>query len=222
MHLLRPILGAVAAAVLIPQAAQAAAIESLAPCYRSVDERTRESVPVRASGFIPGEEVTVRIDGAIVAEHVQALTDGRVYGDVPAPHQAAGERAFTLTVTADNHPANTASATSRVAALGLRLSPRRAKPSAKVRFIGRGFTDGGRVGVYAHYLRAGKLRRTVRLGAPQGPCGRIDVKRRQIPIRNPRVGRWKLQVDNEPTYSAVPVGVVVRIPIDVKKAYPRP
>src|SRR5687768_15803438 len=43
MHLLRPILGAVVAALLVPQAAQAATLEPLAPCYRSVDEQMRES-----------------------------------------------------------------------------------------------------------------------------------------------------------------------------------
>ena len=222
MHVLRPILGAAVAALLVPQAAQAAALEGLQPCYRSVDEQTRETVPVRGSGFTPGETVTVRIDGAVVAEGITVRTDGTVDGAVSAPFRARGERPFMLTVTEDDQTANTAGAASRVAALGMRLQPRRAKPSRKVRFLGRGFTDSDDRVVYAHYVRAGKLRKTVKLGVAQGPCGRIDVRRRQFPIRNPRVGKWILQVDNQPTYSAEPLSVLVRIPIDVKKDYARP
>ena len=221
MYLLRPILGAAAAALLVPQAAQAAALAGLAPCYRSVDEDRRETVPVRGSGFTPGVTVTVRIDGAVVAEGVTVQTDGTVEGSVLAPYQPRGERPFMLTVTEDAQRANTAGAASRVTALGMRLKPRRANPSRKVRFIGRGFTDTDERIVYAHYVRGGKLRRTVKLGVAQGLCGRIRVKRRQFPIRNPRVGRWTLQVDNQPTYSAEPLSVHVRIPIDVKRDYAR-
>src|SRR5215210_343495 len=221
MHLLRPILGAAVAALLVPQAAQAAAIMPLGPCYRSVDADYRETVPVRGDGFTPGKLVTVLIDGQVVDEGTRVRSDGTVIGSVSAPYQEAGERPFTLTVTENETPANTVTAASRVTALGMRLKPRRAKPSRKVRFIGRGFIDTPEHVVYAHYVRGGKLRRTVRLGVAQGPCGRIDVKRRQFPVRKPRVGRWRLQVDNLSTYSAVPISVVVRIPIDVNKSYPR-
>ena len=83
-----------------------------------------------------------------------------------------------------------------------------------MRIIGRGFigTD-----AYAHYVRKGKARKTVRLGAPQGPCGRIDVKRRQIPVKRPALGRWTLQVDNQKTYSAMPDSVVATLSITVSK-----
>ena len=216
MRFSRPILGAVAAALLAPQAASAAALDPLVPCYRSVDSVTRESVHVHGTGFTPGQAVTVRIDGVVVQDEVFASIDGEVIGDVTAPYVKSGERPFTLSVTEDNQPANTASAASRVTALGLRLKPRIATPSRRVRFIGRGFTDG--TSVYAHYLRGEKHRKTVRLGAPEGPCGRIDVKRRQIPIKRPATGRWTLQVDNQPDYSAEPVSVFVRLAITVRRA----
>ena len=111
------------------------------------------------------------------------LPNGEVQGQVTAPYQERGERPFTLTLTEVDQPANTASAASRVTALAFRLKPRKKAPSQRVRFIGRGFTDGEFV--YAHYVRKGKLRKTVLLGAAQGPCGRIDVRRRQIPITGP-------------------------------------
>jgi hypothetical protein len=214
MRLLTTILGVAAAAMLAPQAAQAAALDPLGACYRSVDSETRESVPVRGTGFTPGETVSVAIDGEVV-EQGYADTFGVVAGDVPAPYQKGGERPFTVTLTEVRQPANTASASSRVTALTLRLSPQSAAPSDRVRFLGRGFTEGTEV--FAHYVRAGKLRKTVSLGAPQGPCGRVSVKRRQIPIKRPAVGRWTLQVDNQPTYSAEPVSVFVRLAIIVSR-----
>ena len=206
---------AAAAVLLVPNAARAATVDPLGACYRSVDLDTRETVPVTASGFTPGERVNVFVDGQIAQENVVVLEDGRVEGGVPAPYQASGERGFTVTVTEVEQPSNTASASSRVTALALRLKPRRARPNRRVRFIGRGFTDGQEV--FAHYVRKGKLRKTVSLGAPQGPCGRVSVLRRQIPVKRPALGRWTLQVDNQQTYSPEPPSVFMLLTITVTR-----
>jgi hypothetical protein len=210
-----PTILAAAAALLVPQAADAAVLEPINACYRSLDVETRESVPVRASGFTPGERVNVYVDGVLVRQDVVVLTDGQISGGVDAPYVASGERPFTLTVTEVEQPSNTASATSRVTALSARLKPQRAKPHQRVRFIGSGFTDG--TDVFAHYVRKGKLRKTVRLGAAQGPCGRIDVLRRQIPIKRPALGRWIVQLDNQRAYSTEPNGVFMQLRINVTK-----
>ena len=217
-ELLRPILLGAALAAAVPQAAQAAELAPLGACYRSVDSQTRETVTVRGTGFTPGEQVSVAIDGVVV-DTATALPEGNVEGQVTAPYQERGERPFTLTLTEVDQPANAASATSRVAALSFRLQPRRKAPSQRVRFVGRGFIDGEFV--YAHYVRKGKLRKTVLLGAAQGPCGRIDVRRRQIPIDRPATGRWTLQVDNQKRYSTQPASVFVRWAINVQRT-PRP
>lgn len=206
---------AIAAALIAPQAAQAATIAPLKACYRSVDRDTRENVRVQAEGFTPGSGIDVAIDDAVLRDAVTALPDGTVVGDVTAPYRARGERPFTISLTERDRPTTTVTATSRVTALALRLKPREAKPSRKVRFIGRGFTDDVRV--YGHYVRAGKLRKTVDFGAPQGACGTIDVKRRQIPIRRPKTGRWTLQVDNQPEYASQPISVFVRVAITVRR-----
>ena len=215
-----PFLAAAAFALAAPQAAQAAVLGPLAPCYRSVDAGTRESVAVNAAGFTPGAVVIVSVDGVTVREDVVASGDGTIAGSVPAPHQARGERPFTLTVTERDRPANTASTASRVTALSMRLKPRQASPSRRVRFLGRGFTDGDRI--YAHYVRGGRLRRTVDLGAPKGPCGRLSVARRQIPVKRPKTGRWTLQVDNQAAYSPEPPSVFVRVAITVQRVLRRP
>jgi hypothetical protein len=212
MRVLPPLLAA-AAALLAPQAAQAAELEPLGACYRSVDVDARENVPVVARGFTPGEQVQVAIDGQPVKvnvggeerDTVTVLPGGDIQGSVPAPYHASGQRPFTLTVTQVNQPANTDSETSRVAALGIKIKPRDARPSRKVRIRGLGFTDGEMV--YAHYVRKDKVRKTVKLGPPRGACGRISVRRRQIPVRRPALGRWIMQVDNSPAYSPTPLGV---------------
>ena len=216
--LLRPILLGAALAAAVPQAAQAAELSPLGACYRSVDSQTRETVPVRATGFTPGEQVNVAIDGVVV-DTATALPEGNVEGQVTAPYQERGERPFTLTLTEVDQPTNKASAESRVTALTFRLKPRETAPSRRVRFIGSGFNDDKTV--YAHYVRKGKLRKTVLLGAAQGPCGRIDVRRRQIPIDRPATGRWTLQVDNQKRYSTQPASVFVRWAINVQRT-PRP
>jgi hypothetical protein len=212
-------LAIVLGALALPQAAQAADLAPLKPCFVSVDEETREPVPVEASGFTPGASVDVAIDGAPVGT-VAVLPDGRVIGRVSAPHQERGERPFTLTVTERDRPESAVSTTSRVTALGLRMVPDEASPRRRVRFIGRGFTEDRPV--YGHYVRGGELRKTVRFGRPTGACGRFSVKRRQIPVRRPRVGRWTLQVDHRREYSQNPEGVAVRLAITVRRVFRNP
>jgi hypothetical protein len=221
MHLKRLLIAAIATAGLAaPASAQAAVLAPLAPCYRSVDEATREPVSLQAAGFTPGAEVDVFIDGVPVRTGVRALPDGTVSGAVDAPYQGSGARTFTLTVTERDTPDNTASAASRVTALSLRLKPRKAAPWRHVRFIGRGFIDGPEV--FGHYVRGGKPRRTVSFGAPKGPCGRVNVRRKQIPVRGRRTGRWTLQVDNRREYSPEPAGVFVRVAITVRRVLRNP
>ena len=89
-----------------------------------------------------------------------------------------------------------------------------------MRFLGGGFIDGD--GIYGHYLRAGSCARPCCSAAPQGPCGRIDERHRQIPIRRPGTGSWTLQVDNERIYTPRPTTVFVRLDITVKRVIGTP
>src|SRR4051794_23330954 len=104
-----PILAALAALAL-PQAARAAELQPLKPCYVSVDSDTREAVTVAGNGFTPGAPVDVSIDGQVVQSGVAARADGTIRGSVRAPVQARGERPFTLTVAEKDRPANTVQA----------------------------------------------------------------------------------------------------------------
>ena len=208
------ILAALLACAAAPAAAAGASVDPLGACYRSVDKQARESVPVAGHGFTPGAMVDVSVDGATPIE-AQANEAGDVTGMVTAPYQRRGVRPFSITVTEQGLPENSATAQSRIAALTARLDPREATPSRRVRFLGRGFIDGPEV--YGHYLRKGKLRKTVLLGAPEGPCGRLDATHRQIPVDHPKTGRWTLQIDNQQEYARRPAGVFVRLTITVKR-----
>jgi hypothetical protein len=200
--------------------ARAATLDPLKPCYVSVDQSSREPVQVNAGGFAPGSSVAVAIDGENLQSGLAVLPDGTISGSVAAPFQAAGQRPFTLSVTEEGNPANTVAASSLVTALSLRVKPKRAAPRKRVRFIGRGFTSG--LPVFGHYVFGGKLRKTVRFGVPAGPCGTFDVKRRQIPVKKPRTGRWTLQADTARAYSKDPETVFVRLAITVKRVFRSP
>ena len=77
--------------------------------------------------------------------------------------------------------------------------------------------------MWAHYLYKGKVRKTVRLVRRiKNPCGTFSVKRKQIPIKRPKLGVWRLQVDQQKRYSRAPDGVNVRADIKVQKVFTQP
>ena len=220
----RRLLGAaLAAAVLTPASAHAAALNPLKPCYISVTQRapgapdqiTRERIDLAGSGFTPNALVDVSFDGTLETT-LQADAAGNLLlaNPLQSPYRARGEGPFTLTAAEQGNPANTVALTSRTTALALRLRPREARPQRRIRFSGRGFTE--QKAVWAHYLYKGKVRKTVRLVRRIGnPCGQFSVRRKQIPIKRPRTGNWTLQVDQQRRYSRAPNSVFVRVKIEV-------
>ena len=198
--------------------AAAATLAPLKPCYVSAgpEDAAREKVGIVAQGLTPNGAATVLLDGGLVLGDAQIDQSGTVSGGVAVPYLARGQRPFTLTVTDNANPANTVSAQALVTALTVDITPADARPSSRVRFRGRGFTGGA--AVYGHYLRKGRVRKTVRLAAPRGDCGTFDVRRRQLPFRRPGSGRWTLQIDQEPVWSANPASVRVTFAIDVTRS----
>ncbi|MDP9294880.1 MAG: hypothetical protein M3O90_10750 [Actinomycetota bacterium] len=202
----------------LPGAASAATLAPVKPCYVSVTAATREAVDVSGAGFTPNSKVDLSMDGAVALAGAQVDPGGNLPAQVlQAPYQPKGERAFNITATEQGNPASTATLTPRVTALNLGIQPRRARPSRRILFRGRGFTAASNV--YAHYLFGGKLRKTVSFGRPKDPCGTFTVRRRQIPVRNPRTGPWTLQVDQQKLYSRAPVSVFVRVKIIVQRVF---
>jgi hypothetical protein len=209
-----------AMAILAAPASADPMLEPLKPCYVSagLDEADREGVVLRGTGFTPQAALDVYIDGVLVLSG-QADVVGDLQATVKAPHHPAGEREFGVTVVERDNPVNAVGALSRVTDLDVALRPPEARSWSRVRYRGRGFTAAGGP-VFAHYVYRGKARKTVRLTrAAAGPCGTFSVRRRQIPIRRPRVGLWTIQVDQQRRYSAAPGSNLVRIDIRLREEF---
>lgn len=202
--------------------AAAAEMDALEPCYvaAGAEEAEREAIKVNARGFTPGAKVDVLVDDAVVLPNVPTDAVGDISATVAAPYQEDGEREFTVTVREPLNPMSVVSATSRVTALSAELRPRQARPSRRVRFRGRGFTDDR--SIFAHYVYNDRVRKTVRLAEPRGDCGRFSVRRRQIPISRPRTGDWTLQIDQRRRYSETPDTNWVRLVIRLREVFKEP
>jgi hypothetical protein len=85
----------------------------------------------------------------------------------------------------------------KVMRLDLRASPP-LRPRRRSKLSLAGLPSGQPV--YAHYRRGGRKVADVRWGVAQAPCGTLTTRRRGIPGRNPRRGRWLLQLDASPRY----------------------
>ncbi|MBE2316763.1 hypothetical protein DVA67_012335 [Solirubrobacter sp. CPCC 204708] len=212
--LLRSTIVGIAAAVLAaaPAFAQPQLVEPLKPCYVVAQENQRELVTVHAAGFTALSRVDIFLDD-VLQDQPSALIDGHVKGTVRAPFEEEGTRPFTLRIAEHGAPANTVTATTMVTRLAVEQTPQRASTAQRVRFEGRGFLT-LTTPVYAHYVFAGKARKTVRLGLPKGPCGTFSVRRKQFPFkRSPSEGRWTIQFDQHPQYDPK---AAVRVPMTIR------
>ena len=212
---LRSLLSAGVLAVLVAAPAQAAPelTSTLKPCYLVATQDQREPFDVTATGFTPFGEVGVYIDD-ILQFSTRVFAEGNITGRVLAPFQEEGTGMFTLRLSEVQKPENVITRTAMVTRLAVEQSPRRALTGQKVRFKGRGFMDAA--AVYAHYVFAGKVRKSVRLGLPKGPCGTFNVRRTQFPFKkSPRRGTWTIQFDQHSRYGPT-AAVQVRMTITVR------
>jgi len=222
--------GALLISLAAPAAAQAVpTIQPLKPCYvtaATAQGPQSEGVRIAAAGFTPNSKVDLSIDGAPYPGGDDLQTDpagALPIAPVPAPFVESGSRAFTITLTEQGNTANTVSASAKSTALGVSVKPSSAKPSDRIRFKGSGFTQlkpdsTERKPVYAHYIYKGKVRRTVRMAREPGECGGFKARRRQIPIRNPGLGKWTIQFDQSKRFvdpATTPI-VFVRLGIFVR------
>jgi hypothetical protein len=220
MFLRSMILGA-AAAVLIsaPALAQqpSVTLAELAPCYVSAqaDPTQREQVKVAAGGFTPLSKVDIYVDETLETT-ADVTFNGTAIGTVPAPFVESGQRPFTLRVAEKGNPDHTITKSSTVTAFSVEQSPKQAKTDQRVKFLGRGFTQPNKY-VFAHYVFAGKSKKTVQIAYPQTPCGTFNVRRKQFPFKQkPNIGSWTIQFDQEQMYDPL-AATQVRMTIKVMR-----
>jgi hypothetical protein len=210
-------------ALAAPAAARSApTMAPLKPCYvtaKTDEGPQQEPMQITGAGFTPNASVTLTIDGQPVEDgtNLQADQNGNLpLPPVPAPFVRRGSREFTVTLTEVNNPANTVSATAKSTALGVSVKPEEARPSDRIRFKGSGFTEDRPI--YAHYRYKGEVRKTVRMARRPRECGGFEVRRRQIPVRRPGLGLWKIQFDQSKEFvdpKATPI-VFVRLAIRIR------
>lgn len=195
----RSLIAAVALAALAasPATALGAELTVSQPCFLEA-----QPMLVAGSGFAPGSRIEVKI-GDSSRGFPTADPQGRFSGSIPPPPVTSRRRdqqGFTVTATDTGNPAITASTTFQVTRFGLRVTPRRARATSRVRFSASGFRIGRTV--YAHYLLRGRLRATVSLGRSRGPCGTTSKRMGLVPLRNPPIGVYDVRIDSRRRYSA--------------------
>jgi len=205
---------ALAAACVPAVLAAVPAVASAAPVITSEDVCLRPgqmpsgqlvSPPLRitGAGFTPGAPVRLRRGAR--AETVLAAADGTITARLSVLDLLVGggprSTPFTVAATDTGGPGGSPPPQGvsnalrlRAAPLTFRASPKRARPSARVRFRLSGFRPGAVI--WAHYRYRGKVRANVALGRASRPCGLLTTRRRQIPVSDPGTGTWRVQFDH--------------------------
>lgn len=197
-------------------AAAAPMLTPLKPCYvsaHSKDQWSSEPISLTGGGFTPGATVDLQLDGN-AAGRTTAGSDGALVYALNAPLQRRGEREFTVTAAEAGLPPVTVA--SRVTALSMAVTPKKASPKQAVTFTLRGFTTPG-VPVYLHHLLRGRNRDTVELGQPEGPCGTLKVRRKQFPMRRPASGLWTFRAEQDARFRTQPVKPFAMLEVRVRR-----
>jgi hypothetical protein len=170
------------------------------PCYTPGDAITETG-----SGFSPNAQIfelasfssedNSALLGALSAPIVAADATGAFTRRLDAPSlrrpSDRRENAFS-SFTDQANPAVPAFAQWTLSGWDLRIDAwhsGKGRPGKSMRIDTWGWVGAGDT-LFAHYFRAAKPVKTVRIGGLTGPCGDLNVKRRQFPFRSVKPGRW--------------------------------
>ncbi len=157
------------------------------PCYGS-----DESLLLSGSGFTPQAPVALSVSGQQLAT-VGTDPDGGFTARVETPGALFGTILLRFSAADRARPGVRAGTTVRIATTDVVVTPAVGSPSRLRRIRAWGFFDAR--AVYAHVKRRGaRHARNIRLGAPRGACGRLDIQRRLFPS-GVRPGAYTLQFD---------------------------
>jgi hypothetical protein len=201
-------LAVVAATFAAPAASAAPTLSTDRECYGA----DRDTVALSGSGYTPGGAITLLFGGRgqFLIREATADASGAFAFKLPAPTlETLGYTDMfraPMTVTATDETQDQFAA-AEVTLTGYdvyvkpwaTMGPAAGRPRHMTVFDALGWTTlGDRL--YAHYLRGGKLVRTVRLGSLTGPCGDLRVRMREFPFRPVPAGRYRVQFDTTRAY----------------------
>lgn len=187
-------------AALIPAApAAAASLRADRACYV-------EGQPMRlqGSGFLPGAPLAVGGTGTstLTGTADAAGAFGAILG---APDAGAlgvdGVGRARLRITATDTATGLQAATDvSVAAFAFGTSSGLKSARARRTWRFSGFVRSTKP-IYGHFRHRGRTYANYRFGVPRGACGLLTARAPGIPVRNPRGGKWTVQIDQRRTYS---------------------
>ena len=184
---------AMAAVFGAPASASATDVTADLPCYAE-----GRGMTVSGTGYTPNSIATLTLDGTTSSADTDI--NGLFSTTLIAPDttlQHPGAQQFTLS-SRDVDTGAEATTTIMVAKLGVDAFPLTAKPHARITWFLAGFPS--QKAIYGHWRFGGKTRANHRMGLPQGPCGVLKVKARQIEASKIRFGRWTVQFDHNRGY----------------------
>lgn len=150
----------------------------------------RQMISLTGHGFTPDGDVALSVEGQQIGIGI-ADYDGIFSATMRAPAIPLSVLTLRFTATDQTYLLNRATAPVRLASLGVAVTPRTGDPSRTRRIRARGFFGGETL--YAHVRRGGRTR-NVHLGALQGPCRSLDVRRRLFPA-GIDTGKYTLRFD---------------------------
>ncbi len=176
-------------------------------CYIIVN-KTRPTMVVTGTGYVPGDPVNVSDTTGTFDENVTADATGAITATGPAPatyFSKPGEKPDVITATDYSEDGNEyvgnaqtelsfvgASAAKTKRAHGLRAL------TFKTKWTFSGFPEGKEI--YAHYSFGKKTVARQAFGKAQGPCGLLTTHARLYPA-TPHHREYHLQIDSRKKYS---------------------
>ena len=164
------------------------------------------TMPVLGTGFTPNGAVTLAATSKakptpLAFATAPVLPTGAFLKTTLPPAFSSPDRtieSFTLLGVDSTGPAAFATTTFSVVRFGLTSKPAPKRPTSRVRYTARGFTEGKPV--YIHFRFGGVTRRTVSLGTAEGPCGIAARRMRALPT-SVRYGVWTSYTNQEKKFS---------------------
>jgi hypothetical protein len=184
---------AVAAALGVPAGASAAELTVDEGCYAE----NVGTITVTGSGYTPGSATSLVLGTATAmatpdaaGEFTATLT--------PPPTSLKHPGAQQLMLTGTDGAGVAASTPVNLVKPGVDGVPTTSRPHQTITWNIAGFPS--QKAVYGHWRIHGKTRANHRMGVPNGPCGVLHVRARQIEAKRVRFGTWLVQFDLDRLY----------------------
>lgn len=184
---------AIAAALLVPASASAGTVALDKPCYAE-----GSIVNFSGGGFPPSHNLTFSTPSAFTGN--QAAFSGQFPAPIQPDNRTNAITPQTFTVNDVDDPAQSASAAYSLVNFSVDAGTSFKSAKAKRKWSFSGFPVG--LPVYGHFRKGGKKVVDYKFGVAPAPCGQFTKKAAGVPKKKAKFGKYTVQFDNAPKYSA--------------------